>query len=291
MFVQSNTIRAVKEYFKERLSPILTDSEIKQILNHALKVRMNLSASDLLLANDERLSESDLLYFRSIVKRLQNNEPIQYIFGDTIFADLLIKCDHRALIPRPETEELTEWILSDEIKSDASQILDLCTGSGCIALALKNGLPDAKVSAVDFSNDALSLAKENSTNLNLEVAFSQLDVLTNPETWSFQPESFDVWVSNPPYIPEQEKTSMHANVLEFEPEMALFVSNENPLVFYEAIAKAAAVYLKKGGKLYFELHENYADQTLKLVEEIGFIACEIKPDLQGKKRMLKAIRK
>ncbi len=291
MFVQSNTIRAVRGYYKERLSGLLSDSEIKQVLNHALKVRLNLSAAELMLAEDNRVSESDLLYFRSIVKRLQANEPIQYIFGDTLFADLLIKCDQRALIPRPETEELVDWILQETDKKSNLKIMDLCTGTGCIALALKNQLPQAEVHALDFSAEALELAKENKESLQLEVQLHSMDALNLKESESFTTHSYDIWVSNPPYIPEQEKSRMHANVLEFEPSMALFVDNADPLVFYREIAQAALRFLKNGGKLYFEVHEDYAAETLELIGGMGFTDCELKLDLQGKQRMLKGVKR
>lgn len=290
MFVQSNTVRAVKEYFRDRLSEHLSESEIRQVLNHALQVRLNLSRADMLLADDIRLSESDLLHFRSIVKRLQANEPAQYIFGDTLFAGLVIRCDPRALIPRPETEELVEWISSETDPEAKHRILDVCTGTGCIALALKNALPGSEVHALDLSSEALALAGENIKSLELDVKLHAQDALQSPELWPFEKESLDIIVSNPPYIPEEDKARMHANVLEFEPEMALFVSDENPLVFYEAIARAAKTLLKSEGKLFFELHEHFSRETLELIQSLGFRDVEIKLDLQGKKRMLKAIR-
>jgi len=290
MFVQSNTVRAVKEYFRDRLSALLSESEIRQVLNHALQVRLNLSRADMLLADDIRLSESDLLHFRSIVKRLQANEPAQYIFGDTLFAGLVIRCDPRALIPRPETEELVEWISAETDPEANHRILDVCTGTGCIALALKNALPGSEVHALDLSSEALALAGENIKSLKLDVKLHAQDALQSPESWPFEKESLDIIVSNPPYIPEEDKARMHANVLEFEPEMALFVSDENPLVFYEAIARAAKSLLKSEGKLFFELHEHFSRETLELIQSLGFRDVEIKLDLQGKKRMLKAIR-
>ncbi len=291
MFVSSNSIAEIKVYFKKQLSTMFSDSEIKQISNHALKTRLNLSQSELLLSDDIRLSESDLLYFRSIVKRLQANEPIQYIFGDTEFYGLTLKCDARALIPRPETEELVDWILSDLISTEQYEILDLCTGSGCIALALKSQLKNSIISAIDWSQDALDLTSENSQALKLDLNLQKIDALSDFNTWNLKPNSFDIWVSNPPYIPVKERHLMETNVLEFEPEMALFVEDDAALIFYENIGKAARLYLKSGGKLYFELNENYAEETKQLMDEIGFISVEIKVDLQGKKRMLKAIQK
>lgn len=294
MFVSSNSVIEIKAYFKKQLMNLFSDSEIKQISNHAIKTRLKLSQADLILADDVRLSESDLLYFRSIVKRLQANEPMQYVFGDTEFYGLTMKCDSRALIPRPETEELVAWILED-IKKDTPieglQILDMCTGSGCIALALKSQLKNATVSAFDWSQEALDLTNENSQNLKLALNIQKLDALSDFNSWDFETASFDVWVSNPPYIPLKEKNLMESNVLDFEPEMALFVENDSALIFYDNIGRAARLFLKSGGVLYYELNENYASETKQLMEEIGFISVEIKVDLQGKKRMLKAIQK
>jgi release factor glutamine methyltransferase len=291
MFVQSNTIKAIKSYFQERLQNMFSVSEIKLIINHSICSRLDLTSSDLLLADNMRLSESDLLYFRSIVKRLQQNEPMQYVFGDTVFYNLEIKCDQRALIPRPETEELVDWIVNESSSKKADKILDLCTGTGCIALALKSQFNGTKIQALDFSNGALGLATENAAALHLEIEFYEIDVLNEFPDFIFEPNSYDIWVSNPPYIPLSEKTLMHSNVLDFEPEMALFVENDEALIFYKEIGLKAFTYLKVGGSLYFELNENFADQTSKLISDLGFDAVEIKLDLQGKKRMLKAIKK
>lgn len=291
MFVQSNTIKAIKSYFQERLQNMFSASEIKLIINQAICSRLDLTSSDLLLADNMRLSESDLLYFRSIVKRLQQNEPMQYVFGDTVFYNLEIKCDQRALIPRPETEELVDWIVNGSSSKKADKILDLCTGTGCIALALKSQFNRTKIQALDFSNGALGLARENAAALHLEIEFYEIDVLNEFPGFIFEPNSYDIWVSNPPYIPLSEKPLMHSNVLDFEPEMALFVENDKALIFYKEIGLKALTYLKSGGILYFELNENFADQTSKLISDLGFDAVEIKLDLQGKKRMLKAIKK
>ena len=291
MFVQSNTVKAVKTYFSDRLETIFSPNEIKLIVNQAISSRLNLNKGELILADEMRLSESDLLYFRSIVKRLLNNEPLQYIFGDTEFYGLIIKCDKRALIPRPETEELVDWVVADLKQKQVEKILDLCTGSGCIALALKSQFSKAKIHAVDYSSDALELAKENSVRLQLDITMIELDVLKDLSDNNFDLDSYDVWISNPPYIPVNEKTLMHSNVLDFEPEMALFVADDKALIFYQVIAEKALRYLKTGGHLYFELNENYAEETFELITDLGFEAVELKLDLQGKKRMLKAIKK
>lgn len=286
MFVQANTIKATKVYFKTKLADFFSDSEIKSIYQFAFLKRLNLSPTDLLLADENRVSESDLLYFRSIVKRLLAHEPLQYILGETEFYGLSIKCDERALIPRPESEELVDWIVNAHANQGLT-IMDLCTGTGCIALGVKNNLKAASVYAVDESDKALALASENAKNLKLDINVQRLDVLSEPSTWGFSLEMFDLWISNPPYIPTEEKKSMAQHVLDFEPHMALFVPDKSPLIFYEKIMQSGLIYLKKGGYLYFELHENYATETLELMEFMGYQSCEIKLDLQGKKRMLK----
>ena len=290
MFVIQNTAEAVKAYFSERLQSQYSEREIVFFYKESLKKRLKFTETELILQKEIRLSESDLLYFRSIVKRLQNQEPFQYIIGETVFYDLLIRCDERALIPRPETEELVDWIIQSVAKTQILNVLDVCTGTGCIALALKNNLKSSTVSASDISLEAIALAKKNAMLLNLDINFLQDNALVN-DSDIFEANSLDVIVSNPPYIPMKDKDTMEKNVLDFEPHLALFVSDEAPLVFYKSIAEKAQNLLKSNGLLFFELHENYAIETKELVESLGFDEVEIKLDLQGKNRMLKAKKK
>ncbi len=290
MFVVSNTYESVKSYFIDRLTKQFSDREIAFFVKESIKKRLKISDSELMLQKEIRFSESDLLFFRSVVKRLQNSEPFQYILGETFFYELLIRCDQRALIPRPETEELVDWIIHSVDKIQKFNILDVCTGSGCIALALKSTLKSCTISATDISLDAIALAKKNAMLLGLDVSFMQDNVLVS-DSDIFETNSFDIIVSNPPYIPLKDKDDMDKNVLDFEPHLALFVSDEAPLVFYKAIADKAQILLKSNGLLFFELHENYAMETKKMVESIGFDEVEIKIDLQGKNRMLKAKKK
>ena len=259
---------------------------MKAMLKVAICERLKLSSADYLLCDSNLLSESDLLYFRSIVKRLQNNEPFQYIVGQTEFFGLELKCDARALIPRPETEELVEWVM--EVAAPENTLIDFCTGSGCIALALKNQLAKATVYGTDVSKDALELSKENASALNLDVIFIQHDALSDQLPSTLTEKSIDIIVSNPPYIPELDKQEMQANVLDFEPHLALFVENDNALIFYKAIASQAARLLKKNGLLFFEIHERLAVETKEAIEALGFVDVEIRKDLQGKDRMIKA---
>ena len=288
MFVQKNNVQAIKSYFNERLKSQFSENEIKMIVRECVSRRLGLSVSDYLMSDTSLLSESDLLYFRSIVKRLQSNEPFQYIIGSTLFYDLELKTDHRALIPRPETEELVDWILYDHLTNNSLRILDLCTGSGCIALALKSKLIDASVLAIDVSSEALTLAKENANKLNLKIELNEMDVL-NPNSFeSFNKNSFDIWVSNPPYIPSIDAADMSSNVLKFEPSIALFVKDEDPLLFYAVIATQAMLYLKKEGCLYFEINEQFAERLSHLLKDLGFVNIELRKDLQGKDRMMLA---
>lgn len=289
MFVQTNSVQAIKAYFKDRLKEKFTESEIKTIAREAVMGRLNISAGDYLMSDGQLLSESDLLFFRSIVKRLLNNEPFQYVMGKTEFFGMELKTDKRALIPRPETEELVNWIVEDHPNRQVLKMMDLCTGSGCIALALKSHLTDSEIFATDLSQDALELAKENAKMVRLEIELLNLNALDEQAYRQFEKHSFDCWVSNPPYIPYTDQRSMEKNVLDFEPHMALFVENEDALLFYREIAKQGKEYLKKGAKIYFEIHEDLGLQTVALLESLGYTDVCIRKDLQGKDRMVRAV--
>jgi release factor glutamine methyltransferase len=288
VFVQTNSVQAIKAYFKDRLKEKFTESEIKLIVRLAVMDRLKISSVDYLLSDGQLLSESDLLFFRSIVKRLLNNEPFQYVMGKTEFYGLELKTDKRALIPRPETEELVSWIVEDHPEQSVFKMLDLCTGSGCIALALKSRFTNSEIVATDLSKDALELAKENAENLEMNIAFLNLNALDEKDYTAFEKQSFDVWVSNPPYIPYTDQQAMEQNVLDFEPHMALFVEDHDALLFYREIAGQGKEYLKNGAKIYFEIHEDLGPQTVALLESLGFSHVLIRKDLQGKDRMVRA---
>lgn len=217
------------------------------------------------------------------VTELNNHRPIQHILGTVEFYGCEIKVDHHALIPRPETEELVDWIVAEN-KADEPVIVDIGTGTGCIPIALKKKIPRAKISAIEVSATALALAKENTKANRVEVDFIELDILKN----DLPNEHLDLIVSNPPYIPENDKGGMDSNVLTFEPHLALFVSDDDPLIFYRRISELAIQHLNIGGMLYFEIHERYGKEMVKLVEDIGFTNVKLKQDLQGKDRMLQA---
>ncbi|MFY7668011.1 MAG: peptide chain release factor N(5)-glutamine methyltransferase [Crocinitomicaceae bacterium] len=285
MFVKENTISAARAYFKERLQTQFSESELKSMWKQLICKRFDWNDSEFLLSSENRMSESDLLYVRSFVKRLQANEPFQYILGETTFCDLTLICDSRALIPRPETEELVAWI--SEL-SDVNSIFDICSGSGCIALGLKSNFPSAKIVGADLSEDANNLAQSNAIRNNLFVDFFSADAMDlNSDFWK-DVDSVDVIVSNPPYITSEEKSLMNSNVLDYEPHLALFVPNDSPIIFYERIARLALQKLNQNGFLFYELNPDFADQVIETLKILGFSNIELKNDLQGKKRMLKA---
>ena len=286
MFVTDNTLSSAKNYFFDRLAAIFSPTELKSMWTQIICKRMNWSTSDLLLNQQERLSESDLLYVRGFVKGLLNHEPFQYLLGETEFFGLSISCDARALIPRPETEELVEWII--ESTRDPKRIIDVCSGTACISLALKSKFRNALVQALDFSRDALNLGEENALKLQLDIEVIHEDALNFSVAFLSQELKYDVIVSNQPYIPNNERMTMSKHVLEHEPEMALFVDDVDPIIFYKEIIKLADKKLVKGGLLFFELHESFGNEVKECIQLFGFEEIEIRNDLQGKSRMLKA---
>ena len=245
---------------------------------------LNYRRFDVSMNHDRLLSKPTMARFDSALARLQAREPIQYILGCTEFYGLPFQVNKHTLIPRPETEELVDWILSHFQNQDAVlDILDIGTGSGCIAVALAKNLPRASISALDISHKAIALAKENASNNQVSVTFSDQDIL---DTKSLE-KKYDVIVSNPPYVRQQEKKAMHTNVLAYEPSNALFVSNEDPLLFYRKIAQLAIVSLKANGWLYFEINEYLSLEVESLLDEIGFMNIEIKNDFRAVPRMIK----
>ena len=226
MKVPNNKISSVKTYFFEALDSFPV-SEVRNYFDFLCFAWLDISKSEMILNPNLEISESELLKFLHGIKQLKKNRPVQYVAGKTWFYDIEIKVREGVLIPRPETEELVTWIIQD--CSSTISILDIGTGSGCIPLAVKNKLKDSVVYGFDISQKALGVAKENSALLGLEIQFSAFDILN----WELFPQEnkFDVIVSNPPYIPVSDKQMMHKNVLDYEPDLALFVPNDDPLVF------------------------------------------------------------
>lgn len=251
-----------------------------------------LSTAQLLAEPNLRLTEEQQEWFDNAIARLQNNEPIQHILGYTTFYSREFKCDRRALIPRPETEELVEWIINDwgMLNSQLSTLnsLDIGTGTGCIALSLAKELANAEVTALDISEEALSLARENAELLETKnIDFIKGDILN--KTFNSQLSTFNFIVSNPPYVRECEKIDMEANVLDYDPHTALFVSDNDPLIFYRAIAEFALTHLAPDGALYFEINQYLSQETCDLLVALGYKNVELRKDINDNPRMIKAI--
>lgn len=281
MFTSTNKLSDLLPYFKRKLTELYSEREVENIFYWIVEVRFGLYKFQV-KQEDKRLTESELLAMRNVVKRLEKSEPLQYILGETEFYGFPIKVNTNVLIPRPETEELVEWVLDNS--SGKSTVLDIGTGSGCIPIALKkkNNLWD--VYAVDISEKALELAQESAKLNEASVKFIQKDILT--ESLEDLPK-MDVIVSNPPYVLNSDKEKMNANVLAFEPHLALFVEDDTPLIFYKRIAHLALSQLNTGGMLFFEIHEAFGQETKSMLENMGYSNVIIREDMQGKHRMIR----
>lgn len=268
-------------HIAQQISSLYSPEESKTI---ARKVASYLSKEDEIKYLIDPNGEVEVEGVEEVVEQLKSARPLQYILGKVEFYSLELFISEGALIPRPETEELVMWALEKAKEFLSPRIVDLCTGSGCIALALKNAKPEALVTAVDLSDDALSIARRNRELLNLDVEIIKDDVLQGLP--ALQGRRFDMIISNPPYIPHHEIELMHRNVVEHEPHMALFVADNDPLIFYRAIARSAKELLYEGGYLLFEIHEAFGEQTRLLLEAEGFCDIELRYDFRDKPRMI-----
>lgn len=283
MKVPNNKLSSLKTYFIQSLEASRI-SEASNYFSYLVDAWLDISKSDLILNPDLEISESEILRFFYALKDLKKNRPIQYVAGVSWFYGLKIGVREGVLIPRPETEELVDWVVNEA--KDAKVIVDIGTGSGCIPLSIKSKLAKPNIIGLDISEDALNIATENAEILGLDVKFDKFNALDWKE-YSLFPKA-DIIVSNPPYIPESDKKMMHDNVLYFEPSLALFVEDEAPLVFYKSIADFAIQNLVESGSLFFEIHESFGEKTKIMLESKGFKNIELRKDLQGKDRMIKA---
>lgn len=272
------------ENIQEVLKPYYTQSEIMGFIRIMLPFVFNLPYSSLILKKEDIfINDQQEQLIQSIVDRLKAFEPIQYIIGEEEFFGLPFIVDRNTLIPRPETEELVEHIIIDH-KNDTPSVLDIGTGSGCIAIAIAKNLKNSKVWAWDFSNKALEIAKQNADKNCVDVSFAQVDVLANYP----QSQKFDIIVSNPPYVLESEKNEMSENVLNYEPHSALFVADNEPLLFYERIADIGLEILNPSGKLYFEINRTKGLETIEMLHKKGFVDSSLIQDISGNDRIVKA---
>lgn len=280
------------EQFWHPLTSIYDTGEARAVARWLLEVVFSISMTDIICGAVEQLSPNDAEKLLKMQQRLLKGEPVQYVAGVADFGPHLLHVEPGVLIPRPETYELCQWITADVLHDRQSlHILDIGTGSGCIACTLATAIPQAHVSAWDISEKALDIAQQNAQRMGVEVKFEQTDILSKAYNHSsVRAGSFDVIVSNPPYICRKEALTMEKNVLEHEPDMALFVPDNDALLFYRVIADFAIETLSEQGKLFFELNPHYAADTQLMLTEKGFTHCEIRQDQFGKQRMLKAWR-
>lgn len=270
------------QYIEKELAGLYPISEIEGFIRLIFEAVCGWGFTEQVVKKHEKISVTDFEKIEAIVLRLKNFEPIQYILGETEFFGLKLNVSPSVLIPRPETEELVQWITRNNLPENC-RILDIGTGSGCIAVALKSQLKNAEVFGVDISEKALEVARQNAFKNNLEVCFFQADILKwEHNNW----KNYDVIVSNPPYIRECEKPQMHANVLNHEPENALFVTDNDPLVFYRSIAAFAKKNLTENGMLFLEINENLGSEMNEMLLDFYFRDIEIRKDINGKNRMV-----
>lgn len=267
------------------LEPLYGNGEARAVTDYVLDVCFGLSKADIMCGAVEEMTAEKAAELNKIFGRLMEGEPVQYVLGRAEFSGRWFNVRPGVLIPRPETEELCAWITADSKASGSPKVLDIGTGSGCIAITLQLDMPESNVTAWDISADALDVARENAKQLGANVNFVKQDAL------NAKPEGeWDVIVSNPPYICEKEKKDMAVNVLEHEPHTALFVPDADPLLFYRAITRLAVQTLSKGGRLYFEINPIYADDTCRMMRAEGMTAVELRSDMYGKQRMAKGVK-
>ncbi|NQY29413.1 MAG: peptide chain release factor N(5)-glutamine methyltransferase [Flavobacteriaceae bacterium] len=276
------------------LTTVFDKTEVESFFYLLIDFRLNLNKMDFLLNPNVAISAEDVAFFESAIQKLKSEEPIQYILGETEFYGLQFKVNENTLIPRPETEELVDWIIKDyghyeeEGRSNLS-VLDIGTGSGCIPISLAKNLSGAKVTTVDVSAAAIRVAQQNAFLNEVVINFIQADMLRHTELISvFHSDKFDVIVSNPPYVRNLEKQEINKNVLAYEPHLALFVEDNDALIFYKKITEYALNHLKNEGVLYFEINQYLGLVTVELIKGLGFKTVELRKDMSGNDRMIKA---
>ena len=290
-----------ERYIKDQLREIYDEQEAVNIADLAIEHTTGFRKTERVSKKEQELPSSQIEQLKKDLQRLQQHEPIQYIMNKTWFYGMELYVDKNVLIPRPETEELVQWIV-DDVKSSGKdvfirrsmegdettqlKILDVGTGSGCIALALKKTMPKAEVWGSDVSEEALNVARRNGSALDIRVDFQGLNFLDAAQQKLLP--TVDIIVSNPPYVPLKDKKQMHANVVNYEPHIALFVPDNDPLIFYKALAEFGNKRLYNNGNIYMEIHEEIASDVVNLFKQNGYSDVELKKDMQAKDRMIKA---
>lgn len=284
------TFNEARTELVKQLKPVYDSDEVKNIADLVLEHLSGLTRMEQVSTKKNYLTCDQLESIDSITERLKQNEPVQYVLGEAWFAGMKLKVNKNVLIPRPETEELVDWVIKEienrKLKIENLSILDVGTGSGCIPIVLKKKLPDADITAIDVCSEALFTATENAIGHNTDINFILLDFL-DAQKWN-ELTHYEIIVSNPPYIKQNELNTMHDRVISFEPHLALFVPENDPLMFYKKLAGFSLTHLNPGGCLFVEINEALGNDVKNLFESSGFVNIELKKDMQGKNRMIKA---
>ena len=287
-------LKTLRENFQASLKDEYPETEIQSFFNLLAECFLKMKRLDVSLNLYLAISGKKTEKFENAIKRLKNHEPIQYIIGATEFYGLPFKVTESTLIPRPETEELVQWVIdTTKTKTETFSILDIGTGTGCIAISLVKNIPAATLYAMDVSKKALTVAKINAKLNKVDVEFFEVDLLDwKSESWNgeFEDLKFDIIVSNPPYVRTLEKGQMSKNVLEHEPALALYVEDDDPLIFYKTIMEFSTVHLKNEGQLFFEINQYLGDEMLQLLKDSDFKNIELKQDIFGNDRMVSGIK-
>ncbi len=280
------TVQEATYYHLNQLRTIYADSEASQITDWVMEKITGSMKTERMLYKNEPLSDKEETLIKEYTERLLQHEPVQYVLNESWFCGIKFYVDKNVLIPRPETEELVGWIVNEyKVRDKELKIIDIGTGSGCIPISLKRKLTAAEVWSCDISTGAIEVAKKNAASANTTVNFMELDFLNKAERDKLP--AFDIIVSNPPYIPEKDKAQMNPNVLNYEPGTALFVPDNDALIFYAAIADFGKLHLKENGNIFFEIHEDLGKAVVELLQSKGYTA-ELKKDMQQKDRMVKS---
>ncbi|MEZ4856523.1 MAG: peptide chain release factor N(5)-glutamine methyltransferase [Gelidibacter sp.] len=285
-------LKAILELFHTDLDATYGKNEVQSFFSLLMEHHLDLKPIALVLNPELTICDENYTVFNDALNRLKQEEPIQYIIGKTEFFGLPFKVNPHTLIPRPETEELVDWIIKQPaIYNQQRNLLDIGTGTGCIAISIAKQLLKTKIFALDVSEEALKIAKQNAKQNDVNIHFLKVDIL-NKAHWNleFKDLEFDIMVSNPPYVRELEKLKMKDNVLKHEPELALFVDDNDPLIFYKTICEFAQQHLKSGGMLFFEINQYLGDEMLQLLKTYLFKNIELKKDMFGNDRMIKAVK-
>jgi release factor glutamine methyltransferase len=278
-------MKAIAKQINEHLTGCYSSGEVSALTRIIATELLGVSQMAYFLKDNITLTAEQEALLDNAIERLKKQEPIQYILDYSDFCGLRFKVTPATLIPRPETSELVEWVANEATGSES--ILDIGTGSGCIAISLAHRLQQSKVTAWDISHDALAVAAENSKTNDCNVTFEHVDILAYKPTADKQ---FDIIVSNPPYIKENEKEAMHSNVLDWEPHTALFVPDSDPLLFYRTIAKKGLAISKPGGSLYFEINRAHGKETMEMLAALGYTGIELRKDFADNDRMIRAVK-